>query len=95
MGRPDGQLCDQNYEIFAKNLSCLRATSGRVRHCHPDGRTSTASNFLTKASRVRTRGMAVRTVDLLHAISISVERASGRLNLNCDSCLMLQQSSLI
>jgi hypothetical protein len=29
MGRPDGQLCDQNFEIFAENLSCLRAASGR------------------------------------------------------------------
>jgi hypothetical protein len=48
-----------------------------VRHCRPDGRTSTVSNFLTKALRVRTRGMAVQTVDLLHAISIFVERASG------------------
>jgi hypothetical protein len=27
--RPDGQLCDQNFEIFAENLSCLRAASGR------------------------------------------------------------------
>jgi len=43
----------------------------------PDCRTSAASNFLIKASRVRTRGMAVRTGNLLHAISISVERASG------------------
>jgi hypothetical protein len=28
MGRPDGQLCNQNFEIFAENLSCLRAASG-------------------------------------------------------------------
>jgi hypothetical protein len=27
MGRPDGQLCDKNFEIFAENLSCLRAAS--------------------------------------------------------------------
>jgi len=27
--QPDGQQCDKNSEIFAKNLSCLRATSGR------------------------------------------------------------------
>jgi len=47
-----------------------------VRHCRPEGRTSAASNFLIKASRVRTMGMAVQTVDLLHAISISVVRAS-------------------
>jgi len=47
-----------------------------VRHCRPDSHTSTASNFLTKASRVWTRGMGVQTVDLLHVISISVERVS-------------------
>jgi hypothetical protein len=29
MGRPDGQLCDQNFKIFTENLSCLRAASGR------------------------------------------------------------------
>jgi hypothetical protein len=49
-----------------------------VRHCGPDGRTSIASNFLIKASRAQTKGMAVQTVDLLHAISIFVECASGR-----------------
>jgi hypothetical protein len=27
--RSDGQLCEQNSEIFAENLSYLRATSGR------------------------------------------------------------------
>jgi hypothetical protein len=53
----------------------------------PDGRTSAASNFLTKASRVRTRRMAVRTVDLLQVISIPVERASGRLSLNYELAL--------
>jgi hypothetical protein len=41
-----------------------------VRHCHPDSHTSAASNFLTKAS-------CVLTVDLLHATSVSVERAFG------------------
>jgi hypothetical protein len=29
MGCPDGKLYDQNSEIFAENLSCLRAASGR------------------------------------------------------------------
>jgi hypothetical protein len=43
-----------------------------------DGRTSAASNFHTKASSVRTMRMAVQTVDLLHAISFSDERASER-----------------
>jgi hypothetical protein len=42
-----------------------------------DGRTSAARNFHIKASRVWTKGMVVRTVDLMHAISISDARASG------------------
>jgi hypothetical protein len=54
----------------------------------PDGRTSAASNFHTKVSHVRTKGMFVRTVDLMHAISISDARASGRLDFECDTCLM-------
>jgi hypothetical protein len=45
--------------------------------CRPDGRTFAASNFLIKTSCVRIRRMAGRTGDLLHAISIFVERASG------------------
>jgi hypothetical protein len=32
--------------------------------------------------------MVVRTVDEMHAISIFDARASGRLDLNCDTCLM-------
>jgi hypothetical protein len=44
--------------------------------CSPDGRTSAASNFLIKASRVWTGGMVIRTVHLMHAISISDARAS-------------------
>jgi hypothetical protein len=48
-----------------------------VRHCRLDSCTSAASNFLIKASRVRTKGMTVRTVDLLQAISISTEHSSG------------------
>jgi hypothetical protein len=36
----------------------------------PDGRTSAASNFHIESSRVRTRRMVVRTVDLMQAISI-------------------------
>jgi hypothetical protein len=46
-----------------------------VVHCRLDGRTSAASNFLIKASRVRTGGMVVRTVDLMHTIFISDARA--------------------
>jgi hypothetical protein len=65
-----------------------------VRHCHRNGRTSTASNFLIKVSHVQSRRMAVLTVDLLHAITISVVArpkngtpASGRLSLNYELAL--------
>jgi hypothetical protein len=60
-----------------------------------DDRTSTTSNFHIKTSRVRTKGMVVRTVDLMHAISISDARASeprglttGRMDFQCDTYLM-------
>jgi len=43
----------------------------------PDGRTSVVRNFHIKASYVRTKGIVVRTVDQMHAISIYVARASG------------------
>jgi hypothetical protein len=63
--------------------------------CRLEGRTFAASNFHIEASRVRTGRMVVRTADLMHAISISDARASrpwwlasGRLDLNCDTCLM-------
>jgi hypothetical protein len=63
--------------------------------CRLDGCTSAVSNFHTKASRLRTKGMVVRTVDLMHAISISDARASGprgltseSLDFECDTCLM-------
>jgi len=60
-----------------------------------NGRTSNARNFHIKASRVRTKGMVIWTVDLMHAISISDARAfgpwrlaSGRLDFEYDTCLM-------
>jgi hypothetical protein len=66
-----------------------------VRHYHLDGRTFAASNFHIEVSLVWTRRMGVRTVNLMHAISISNERASGPcwlsfgcLDLNCDTYLM-------
>jgi hypothetical protein len=66
-----------------------------VRHCRPDSRTSAASNFHIEASRVQTGGTVVRTADLMQAISISDACASGpwwqvsgRLDLNCNTCLM-------
>jgi len=43
-----------------------------VRHYRPDGCTSAASNFHLRLPASGPRGMAVRTVDLQHAISISV-----------------------
>jgi hypothetical protein len=52
-------------------LSCIWT----VVPCHPDGRTSAASNFHIKDSHVQTRG--IRTVDLMHAIFISDARVSG------------------
>jgi hypothetical protein len=61
----------------------------------PDDGTSALSNFHTKASRIRTKGMVVRTVDLMHGISKPVARASGprgltsrHLDYECDTFLM-------
>lgn len=45
--------------------------------CRPDGRTSAVRNFHIKARRVRTIGMVVWKVDLMHTISIYVAHASG------------------
>jgi hypothetical protein len=66
----------------------------RVRTVLP-GRTFAASNFHIEASSIRAGRMVVRTTDLMHAISISDARASkpwwlasGRQDLNCDTCLM-------
>jgi hypothetical protein len=63
--------------------------------CRLDGCTSAASNFQIKDSRVRTGGMVVRTVDLMYTISIFEAcasgpcwLASGRLDFECDTCLM-------
>jgi hypothetical protein len=76
---------------FFPDLSCL----GTVVPCRLDGRTSVASIFHIKTSRVRTKGMVVRIVDLMHAISISDACTSGlrgltseRLDFECDTCLM-------
>jgi hypothetical protein len=60
-----------------------------------DGRTFTLSNFHTKASRIRTKGMVVRMIDLMHAIPVSDAHASGprrltsgRLDFEYDTYLM-------
>jgi len=63
--------------------------------CCPDGRTLAARNFHIKALRIRTIGSVVRTVDLMHTISIYEARVSGprrlmsgRLDFECTTCLM-------
>jgi hypothetical protein len=74
--RPDGQLCGRLSKISLKlfpNLSRVRT----VLPCRPDCRTFAARNFHINALRVRTKGMILRTVDLMHAISIYVARSSG------------------
>lgn len=42
--------------------SCVQT----VRHCHPDGRTSAASNFHIEAPRVWTRRLGFQTINLMH-----------------------------
>jgi hypothetical protein len=76
IGRSDRQLCDRLSKISLKFYLNLNRV-WTVVPCHPGGRTFTARNFLIKASRVRTKGMVVRTVDLMHVISISDARVYG------------------
>jgi hypothetical protein len=85
--RPDGQLCDRLSKISLKFCLDLSRVQTMV-PCHPDGCTSAARNFHIMASRVWTKGMVVRTVDQMYAFSILVARASGRLDFECDTCLM-------
>jgi hypothetical protein len=66
-----------------------------VMPCRPDGHTFAVSNFHIKALRVQTMLMVIRTVGLMHAISIFDARgsgqywlASGRQDLNCNTYLM-------
>jgi hypothetical protein len=96
--RPDGQLCYLFSKISLKFFPELSRV-WTVLPCLPDGRTFTARNFHIKALPVRTIGMIVRTVDLMQAISIYVARASGtwglasgRLNFECATCLMMSAS---
>jgi hypothetical protein len=63
--------------------------------CRPNGRTSAAHNFHIKALLFRTKGIVVRTVDLMHAISISDacesrpwRQAFGHLDFESDTYLM-------
>jgi hypothetical protein len=80
--RSDGQLSDR-VSKFCENSFLKWAASGQccpvvrtVLPCHPDGRTLAARNFHIKAWRIWTIGSVVRTVDLMHAISIYEARAS-------------------
>jgi hypothetical protein len=96
--RPNGQLCDRLSKILLKffpDLSRIRT----VLPCRPDGRTFAARNFHIKASHVRTIGMIVQTVNLMHAISIYVactsgpwRLASGRWILNARLALLMSAS---
>jgi hypothetical protein len=63
--------------------------------CRPESRTLATPNFYIKAWYVRTIGYVVRTVDLMHVISIYEARSSGpwrpssgRLNFEWETCLM-------
>jgi hypothetical protein len=76
---------------FFPEMSCVQT----VLPCRPDGRTLAARNFYIKALHVRTIEYVVWTVDLMHAISIYVARASeplrlasGRFDFECTTCLM-------
>jgi hypothetical protein len=67
--RPDGQLCDRLSKILLKFFPDLSRVL-TVLPCCPDGLTSAARNFDIKALLVQTKGMVIRTVDYMHAISI-------------------------
>jgi hypothetical protein len=77
LGRSDGQQCDRIFWKFCWKSFPFKSRVRPVRHWHPDGCMSAASNFHIRLSRVRTKGMNVRTPVLQHTISISAMRASG------------------
>jgi len=95
MGRPDGQLCGQNSEIFIENISCLRAESERSGTV-----VWTVARPLQVISLLRLRafrpwgwpsGRLIFYTQFPYLLSARPDLgrlASGRLNLNCDSCLM-------
>jgi hypothetical protein len=98
MGHPDGQLCDQNFEIFAENISCLRAASGRWGIV-----VWTVARPLQVISLLRHRASEpwgwpsgrlifyTQFPYLLYARPNHGKPASGRLSLNCE--LALRSSS--
>jgi hypothetical protein len=94
MGHPDKQLCDQNSEIFAENLSCLRVASRRwgtvvqtvtrpmqvisLLRLHASGPWGWPSERLT---------FYTQFPYLLYARPENGRLASGRLSLNCKLAL--------
>jgi hypothetical protein len=56
LGHPDGQQWDQNYWDFCLKSFLFKSRIPTVRHCRPEGRMSTASNFHIRLSHVRTKG---------------------------------------
>jgi hypothetical protein len=72
LGRTTMRSAFQILQKFFPELSCVRT----VLPCRPDGRTLAARNFHIKALHVRTMTSVVRTVNLMHAISIYEARAS-------------------
>jgi hypothetical protein len=57
--RLDGQLCDIIFWDFPRKSFLFKSRVRTVRHCHPDGRTSTASNFLIRLRASGPWGMSV------------------------------------
>jgi len=56
MGRPDRQLCYKKLWDFRWKSFLFKSRIWTVRHSRPDGRTSAASNFHIRLSRVQTNG---------------------------------------
>jgi hypothetical protein len=90
----DRQLCDRLSKILLKFFPDLSRFQ-TVLPYPPDGRTLAAHNFHIEALCVRTKGMVVRTVDLMDVISIYDAHESGPsrlefgcLDFECDTCLM-------
>jgi len=84
------RLAFQISQKFFPELSRVRM----MLPCCPDGRTLVARNFHIKAWRIRTMTSVVRTVNLMHTISIYEARASRpwrpssrHLNFECTTCL--------
>jgi len=77
LGRPDRQLCDQNFWDFLWISFLFKSRVRTVRHSRLDGRTSATSNFHIRLRASGPWGMNVRTAELQHAISISAMHASG------------------